>query len=112
MKSKNNAFLQQFSLHETRYGSRYIYFPPPFIYSGIETKDGRVRRSLFLGKGLPTVVDRELTAQEGTALLVGESDVAAVVLAVKAISRLKDPNERQDGEGESGPVNETTMIRG
>jgi len=45
-------------------------------------------------------------AQEGTALFVGESDAAAGAFAVKAIGGLENPNEGQDGEGESGPVNE------
>jgi len=68
---------------------------------------GKVQRSLFWLTRSPTAIaDRELTPQEGTALLVGERDVTTGALAVKAISRLENPNEGQDGEDEGGPVDE------
>jgi len=50
--------------------------------------------------------------QEGTALLVGESDAVTGVFDVKTISGLENPNEGQDGEGESGPVNEAANVWG
>ena len=63
--------------------------------------------------GSPTVVtDGGLTGQEGTALLVGESDAATSALAVKAISRLEDPDKGQDGKGEGGPVDEAMGVCG
>ena len=49
-------------------------------------------------------------AQEGTALLVGESDMVTGVFAVKAKGGLENPNEGQDGEGEGRPVNEATKV--
>jgi hypothetical protein len=71
-----------------------------------------VQRSLFLlRKGSSSVViDRRSTTQEGSALFIGESDSAAGALAVDAISRLEDPDEGQDGEGEGGPVNEAVKV--
>ena len=71
-----------------------------------------VQRSLFLlWKGSSSVViDRRSTTQKGSALFVGESDSATGALAVNAISRLEDPDEGQDGEGEGGPVNEAVKI--
>jgi len=61
----------------------------------------------------PTVVtDRGLTTQEGTALLISESDAATSALAVNAISRLEDPNQGQDGKGEGGPVDEAVEVWG
>ena len=50
--------------------------------------------------------------QEGTAFLVGESDPVTGVLAVGTIGSLENPNEGQDGEGESGPVNEAANVWG
>lgn len=49
--------------------------------------------------------------QEGSPLLVGESDAAAEVLVVKAAGGLENPNEGQDGEGEGGPVNEAEKVQ-
>ena len=69
--------------------------------------------AIFVDGITPTVVvDRGLASQEGTALLVGEADAATSALAVKAISRLHDPNEGQDGKGEGGPVDEAAEVRG
>lgn len=39
-------------------------------------------------------------------LLIGESNVATGALTVYTICCLEDPNGRQDGEGEGGPVSE------
>jgi len=72
-----------------------------------DKRRGRVQGSLISLTRSPTVVaDRGLTRQEGTALLVRESNAAASALAVKAIRCLEDPNEGQDGKGEGGPVDE------
>ena len=61
----------------------------------------------------PTIVaGRKLTTQEGAALLVGESDTAIGALDINAISRLENPNEGQDGEGEGGPVDEAAEVQG
>jgi len=74
---------------------------------------GRLQGLLISLTGSPTVVtDRGLTGQEGTALLVSESDAAAGVLAIQAISRLEDPDKGQDGKGEGRPVDEAVEVWG
>jgi len=51
-------------------------------------------------------VNHQSTTQEGTALLIGKGDTVTGALAVETISGLEDPNEGQDGEDESRPVDE------
>lgn len=50
------------------------------------------------------------TSQEGTTLLIDEGNAASSGFTVQAIRPLKDPNEGQNGEGESGPMNEAVEI--
>jgi len=72
---------------------------------------GRAQCSSFFSTGPPSiVVNRKSTTQQGPTLLVGESDTITGALAVKAIRRLENPNKRQNGEGEGGPVNETAKV--
>ena len=67
---------------------------------------------MFYRRSSVVVTDGQSVAQERTALLVGESDTATGALAVNTIGGLENPNEGQDGEGESGPVNEAEIVWG
>ena len=51
-------------------------------------------------------------AQEGTPLPTGETDTVAVALAVEAISGFENPNEGQNCEGKSRPMNEAADVWG
>ena len=50
--------------------------------------------------------------QEGTPLPTGKNDTVAVALAVEAISGFENPNEGQNCEGKSGPMNKAADVRG
>ena len=74
------------------------------------TREWTTRRyKTFLLSGV-VFIDQSTTTQKGTTLFVGESDAASGALSVHAIRPLEYPNEGQDGESESGPVNEATEI--